>query len=148
MSHCQVSISAKQVQSISETLSARARWFHESETVEEPHLCCKLERSKSWSWVGLKYKPQKDLRFCMSEVRPLKPEACCRVQDGKVSIGFLVHQIRSEGYMTGIISTRFYFGKGSPVIHKEDISYGVDYDGHTVLGRLRVPGEFCWKLPP
>ena len=110
------------------------RWFHESEN-SQPDLCCKLDRRKSWHWVGFKYKLQTDLRFCMSEVRPLKPEACCRVQDEEVSIGFLVHQIRSEGYMTGITPTEFYFGKGSPVIHKEDISYAVDYDGHTVLGR-------------
>ena len=109
------------------------RWFHANENSEEskPHLCCKLAMSKSWNFVGWKYQRQKDLHLCMSEVRPIQPEVCCRLEDDLGSIGFHIHRARSEGYMAQYYSSPrgVYFGRSRPFIQMEDIAYGVDYDG-------------------
>ena len=83
------------------------RWFHPNETSgdSKPHLCCKLSTSKSWDWVGFRYERQMSLHLCMSELRPVQPNVCCRVRDDLNSMAFHIRQARSEGYM------RAYYGK-------------------------------------
>lgn len=136
-----------QVESISECPSRKGeevnehgnplgfRWFHANENSKEskPHLCCKLAMSKSWAFVGWKYQRQEDLHLCMSEVRPIQPEVCCRLQDDVGAINFHIRRARSEGYMAAYSHPPgVYFGRSRPIIHMEDIAYGVDYDGSRV----------------
>lgn len=107
------------------------RWFHPNETSgdSKPHLCCKLSTSKSWDWVGFRYERQMSLHLCMSELRPVQPNVCCRVRDDLNSMAFHIRQARSEGYMRAYYGKGTYFGKSSPFVHIDDISSATDYDG-------------------
>lgn len=134
------------------------RFFHpdanhgQSSGNHSPHLCCKLDWTSLFSWVGFGYKRQDTDDICKSESREVPPDSCCRLKDEHGSFGVRVSKAKSDGVRS---TNNIYFYKAAPEFSLEDITGGEDHTGMEVAaedvqefvrGQLESGKRFNGKL--
>ena len=108
----------------------RYKWYH-----EDQGLCCKLDWTSVFTFVGWSYKRQDTMDLCLSEVRPVPSTSCCHLKDKIGSVGLRVKKATAEAF----VSTNIYYDseKGRRFFKvlefdMEDISESTDYTGQAV----------------
>jgi hypothetical protein len=113
------------------------RFFHPDADLKKGKsvsLCCKLDWTSFFSWVGWDYKKQEDLTRCKRESRPVPSSSCCHLKDEHGAFGVRINKATSKSAMVtraagGYRLSDPKFLKTPPEIKLEDITGGQDYTG-------------------
>jgi len=116
------------------------RFFHpdaDRKNGKSVNLCCKLDWTSFFSWVGWSWRKQEDLTRCKSETRSVSSSSCCQLKDEHGAFGVRISKATSKSaVMTksrhGYLLPNPVFLKTPPEIGLEDITGGQDYTGSDI----------------